>query len=394
MALTVNTNVTSLNAQRNLNASNSALQTTLQRLSTGSKINSAKDDAAGLQISNRLTSQINGLGVAVNNANDGISISQTAEGALQQSTSILQRMRDLALQSANGSNTSAERTALNDETSELKKELDRISNTTTFGGQKLLDGTFGTKTFQVGSSANETISVKINSSDSQSLTGNYYDTTSAVTVGSGAATSSGSLTVSGTVDGKDFSVSVTYASGDTGADINQSIATAINDANIGVGAFVSGGTGSGASGAIELVSAVSSGGSSNALSSFGVSGTVAGVSITSGTIATTATSGSVATIDLKSQSGAQEALSIIDSALSTIDKQRSSLGAIQNRFDNTISNLQNISENVTSAKSRITDTDFAKETANMTKYQVLQQAGTAVLAQAKALPQTVLSLLQ
>ena len=160
MALTVNTNIASLNTQRNLNTSSNALNTSLQRLSTGSRINSAKDDAAGLQIANRLTSQVNGLNVAVKNSNDGISMAQTAEGALQQSTTILQRMRDLSLQSANGSNSEGERKALNSEVSELKKELNRISNTTTFGGKKLLDGNFGTTTFQVGSAANETISVK------------------------------------------------------------------------------------------------------------------------------------------------------------------------------------------------------------------------------------------
>ena len=161
MALSVNTNVASLNTQRNLNSSSNALATSLQRLSTGSRINSAKDDAAGLQIANRLTSQINGMGVAVKNSNDGISMAQTAEGALEQSTNILQRMRDLSLQSANGSNSPEERKALNSEVNELKKELDRIANTTSFGGKKLLDGTFGTTTFQVGSAANETISVKL-----------------------------------------------------------------------------------------------------------------------------------------------------------------------------------------------------------------------------------------
>ena len=162
MALSVNTNVSALNTQRNLNSSSNALATSLQRLSTGSRINSAKDDAAGLQIANRLTSQINGLNIAVKNSNDGISMAQTAEGALEQSTSILQRMRDLSLQSANGSNSAEERKALGSEVNELKKELDRISNTTSFGGRKLLDGSFGTTTFQVGASANETISVKMN----------------------------------------------------------------------------------------------------------------------------------------------------------------------------------------------------------------------------------------
>src|SRR5690606_36159703 len=176
MALTVNSNIASLNAQRNLGTSTSNLSTSLERLSSGSRINRAKDDAAGLQISNRLTSQVNGLGVAVRNANDGISLAQTAEGALQQSTNIVQRMRDLALQSANGSNSDSARVALNSEVGQLKKELDRISNTTTFGGRQLLDGSFGVASFQVGSAANEIISVGIDSASADSLTGTYYKT--------------------------------------------------------------------------------------------------------------------------------------------------------------------------------------------------------------------------
>src|SRR5690554_1859315 len=175
MALSVNTNVSALNTQRNLNASSNNLATSLQRLSTGSRINSAKDDAAGLQIANRLSSQINGLNVAVKNSNDGISMAQTAEGALEQSTAILQRMRDLALQAANGSNSDSERGALNQEVTELKKELDRISNTTSFGGRKLLDGSYGTTTFQVGAAANETISFKINEMSSKSLEATMYE---------------------------------------------------------------------------------------------------------------------------------------------------------------------------------------------------------------------------
>src|SRR5699024_11839950 len=169
MALSVNTNVASLNTQRNLSKSSKALETSLQRLSTGSRINSAKDDAAGLQIANRLTSQINGMGVAVKYSNVGISMAQTAEGALEQSTNILQRMRDLSLQSANGSNSKDERSALNAEVTELKKELDRIANTTSFGGRKLLDGSYGSTAFQVGAAANENISVKIDEMSTSAL---------------------------------------------------------------------------------------------------------------------------------------------------------------------------------------------------------------------------------
>ncbi|MBB1392073.1 flagellin, partial [Shewanella sp. SG44-6] len=169
MAISVNTNVTSMKAQNNLNGANNGLKTSMERLSSGLRINSAKDDAAGLQISNRLTSQINGLGVATRNANDGISMAQTAEGAMQESTNILQRMRDLSLQSANGSNSSDDRKSLQKEISSLQSELTRIADTTSFGGQKLLDGSFGTKSFQIGSNANETISLSLSNIKASSL---------------------------------------------------------------------------------------------------------------------------------------------------------------------------------------------------------------------------------
>lgn len=386
MALTVNTNIASLNTQRNLNTSSNALNTSLQRLSTGSRINSAKDDAAGLQIANRLTSQVNGLNVAVKNSNDGISMAQTAEGALQQSTTILQRMRDLSLQSANGSNSEGERKALNSEVTELKKELNRISNTTTFGGKKLLDGNFGTTTFQVGSAANETISVKIDEMSTSSLKGKYYEGT--IASGSGTATASGTVTVSGTVNGTDFSVDVTVASGATGEQFSQAVATAINDANIGVGAFVDD------TGATTLISGQNTDGTANALSALSVSGTVAGITAGAYASGTAVTETEMTNIDVSTVQGAQESVIVIDQAIQAIDKQRADLGAVQNRFENTIGNLQNIAENVSAARGRIQDTDFAAETANLTKNQILQQAGTAILSQANQLPQAVLSLLQ
>lgn len=385
MALTVNTNVASLNTQRNLNASSKSMETTLQRLSTGSRINSAKDDAAGLQIANRLTSQVNGLNVAVKNSNDGISMAQTAEGALQQSTSLLQRMRDLALQSANGSNSDDERKALNNEVTELKKEVDRISNTTTFGGKKLLDGSFGTTTFQVGSAANEMISVKIDEMSTDSLKGKYYE--GSVASGSGTATASGKVTVSGTVNGNNFSVDVTIASGTTGADYTKAVATAVNDANVGIGAYVE------SDGSLKVISQQKADGT-NELTALGIANVPAG--LTSGAYAadTTVNEDKLSAIDLTSVKGSQTAVLVIDQAIKNIDQQRAHLGAVQNRFDNTIGNLQNITENVSAAKSRIQDTDFATETANMTKNQILQQAGTSILAQANQLPQAVLSLLR
>ena len=191
MALTVNTNIASLNTQRNLSNSSNALQTSMQRLSTGSRINSAKDDAAGLQISNRLTSQINGLGVAVRNANDGISLAQTAEGAMQQSTNILQRMRDLALQSANGSNDTADRKALQKEVSDLQSELTRIAETTSFGGRKLLDGSFGNTSFQVGANSNETIDVGLTSVKANDIGLNGKQLTAAALTGFGGLSDAG-----------------------------------------------------------------------------------------------------------------------------------------------------------------------------------------------------------
>ena len=186
MALTVNTNVSSLNAQRNLERSGNGLATSMERLASGMRINSAKDDAAGLQISNRLTSQINGLSVAQRNANDGISIAQTAEGAMQESTNILQRMRELALQSANGSNSTEDREALQKEVSALQTELTRIAETTSFGGQQLLDGSFGSKSFQVGANANETINVSLSSVASNKIGANQVNL-SGTTVGLGQA---------------------------------------------------------------------------------------------------------------------------------------------------------------------------------------------------------------
>ncbi len=397
MALTVNTNVASLNTQRNLSNSSSALQTTMQRLSTGSRINSAKDDAAGLQISNRLSSQISGLNVAVKNSNDGISMAQTAEGALQQSTNILQRMRDLALQAANGSNSGEERKALNSEVTELKKELDRIANTTTFGGKKLLDGSFGTTTFQVGSAANETISVKIDEMGTKGLQGEVFS--GSIASATAAATASGTLTVSGEIKNADgltskYSITTDVKGDETAKELTAKLATAINDANIGVGAFVASG------GNIEMFSALGSGtsGSAGQLVSLNITASAAGASggvPASGSLAAMASGDStVDKIDISSVTGSQKAVIVIDQAIQAIDAQRADLGAVQNRFENTIANLQNIGENVSAAKGRIQDTDYAAETAALSKNQILQQAGTAILAQANQLPQAVLSLLQ
>lgn len=425
MALSVNTNVASLNTQRNLSNSSNALGTSLQRLSTGSRINSAKDDAAGLQIANRLTSQINGMGVAVKNSNDGISMAQTAEGALEQSTTILQRMRDLSLQSANGSNSPEERKALNQEVVELKKELDRIANTTSFGGKKLLDGTFGATTFQVGAAANETITVNIDEMSSTSLEAEMYrsdlplDATTWLLAYDGTTegpidiptTASGAVAVAVQTPGmtapRTFSVIVNE--GTTKSEFNAAVATLVNDASIGVGAYVN------ETGNIDFTSttAVGTGVTDTQITFAGIRLPGPGESVedikdwAESDAATKAwvvprvlelekgiSDNRVEDIDITSVLGSQEAIIIIDAAIQKIDAQRADLGAIQNRFENTIANLQNIQENVSAARGRIQDTDFAAETATLSKNQIMQQAGTAILAQANQLPQAVLSLLQ
>ncbi|MGL4857517.1 flagellin N-terminal helical domain-containing protein, partial [Plesiomonas sp.] len=225
MAITVNTNVTALNAQRNLGKTNNALNVSMQRLSTGNRINSAKDDAAGMQISNRLGSQISGLGVAMKNANDGISIAQTAEGAMQESSNILNKMRDLSLQSANGSNSTEDRAAIQKEVIALKNEMTRMAETTTFGGQKLLDGSFGTKTLQVGSEANETIDLSLKSTKAEDLGANAHRADRIGTLTAGKATSAtsngvsaGKLTLKGKKD-----VDVNVSAGDSAKTIAESV---------------------------------------------------------------------------------------------------------------------------------------------------------------------------
>ena len=283
MALTVNTNTTSLNVQKNLNRASDALSTSMQRLSSGLKINSAKDDAAGLQISNRMSSQIRGNTQAIQNANDGISVAQTAEGALQATTDILQRMRELAVKARNGTNGTADQTATNAEFAQMSDEITRISASTNLNGKNLLDGSAGTVTLQVGANTGSA---------------NHID-----------------LVLSSKFD------------------------------------------------AVSL-------------------------SVGSGTVVLTGATPSDAAVAIDS------AITAIDAAIANIGATRASLGASQTRLTSTIQNLQNITENTTAAQGRVQDTDFAAETANLTKQQTLQQASTSVLAQANQLPSAVLKLLQ
>ncbi|GAB6259878.1 flagellin [Photobacterium sp. CCB-ST2H9] len=382
MGVTVNTNVSAMTAQRYLNKASEGLSQSMERLSTGSRINSAKDDAAGLQISNRLIAQTRGLNVAMRNANDGISIAQTAEGAMQESTSILQRMRDLSLQSANGANSDSDRVAIQEEITALQDELNRIAETTSFGGRKLLNGTFGEAAFQVGADAGEAIVVGLDSvrADEPQMGGSLLVSSNAIKPD---ATLSADTSIELSVTAKDGTVTPVTI-GLIGGDDVEEIATRINGQNSLINASVT------EKGELQLVSSDGTVGVTNgAISMLNTDG-----SITAGDIAGTATDVTVSQINVSTAGGAQRAVPLIDSALQYIDSMRADLGAKQNRLSHTINNLANTSENVSASNSRIRDTDFAKETTDMTKNQILQQASTSILAQAKQIPQSALNLLQ
>lgn len=480
MPAIINTNILSLNAQRNLNGSQNALATSLQRLSSGLRINSAKDDAAGLAISERFTSQIRGLNQATRNANDAISMSQTAEGDLTQISNNLQRIRELAVQSANASNSASDRAALQKEASQLISEIDRVAQNSSFNGVKLLDGSFTNQKFQVGADAGQTISIsEIGNARTSALKGTVYSATvtgTAVT----AALTAGDLSINGTAIG----ASVAGAGAGQTADSAYAIAAAINAAGVSdvtatanattvagaaptaftattddiaagdlkingvdVGAITAGGSAAAqgtavanainaitaqtgvtaaadsTTGAVTLTAAdgrnivVAQAGTATtartgltaattrstvslALDSATVDKvTIAGnapakAGLSAGETAATALDATIAALDVSSVSGANKAIVAAQSALDTVNNMRADLGAYQNRFSSVVSSLQTTSENLTASRSRIMDTDFAQETAAMTRAQILQQAGTAMLAQANALPNNVLSLLR
>ncbi|WP_322803738.1 flagellin [Vibrio alfacsensis] len=376
MAVNVNTNVSAMTAQRYLNSANSAQQTSMERLSSGSKINSAKDDAAGLQISNRLNVQSRGLDVAVRNANDGISIAQTAEGAMNETTNILQRMRDLSLQSANGSNSKAERVAIQEEVTALNDELNRIAETTSFGGNKLLNGTHGSKSFQIGADNGEAVMLELKDmrSDNKMMGGLSYQAENGKDKNWNVTEGKNDLKISLKDSfGQEQEININAKAGD---DIEE-LATYIN-------------------GQTDLVKA--SVDQDGKLQIFGGNNKVDGEVSFSGGLSGELGFGeaknvTVDTIDVTSVGGAQESVAIIDAALKYVDSHRAELGAFQNRFEHAINNLDNINENVNASKSRIKDTDFAKETTQMTKSQILSQASSSILAQAKQAPNSALSLL-
>ncbi|WP_413284897.1 flagellin [Vibrio sp. MA40-2] len=375
MAVNVNTNVAAMTAQRHLSSAASDLNTSMERLSSGFKINNAKDDAAGLQISNRLNAQSRGLDVAVRNANDGISIAQTAEGAMKETSNILQRVRDLSLQSANGSNSKQERVAIQEEVTALNDELNRIAETTSFGGNKLLNGTHGTKSFQIGADNGEAVMLNLKDmrSDNAMMGGSEYKAEN----GQGkdwSVAQDASMTISLTDKFGDAQEYVINAK--AGDDIEE-LATYINGQQDDVSASVD------EEGRLQVFA-----GNNSVDGEVSFSGSLASELGMSGPTAVT-----VDTIDVTSVGGAQNAVAVVDAAMKYVDSHRSELGAFQNRFDHAINNLDNINENVNASNSRIKDTDFAKETTAMTKSQILQQASTSILAQAKQAPNTALSLL-
>ena len=392
MAQVINSNVMSLNAQRNLGTSSASLGTTIQRLSSGLRINSAKDDAAGLAISERFSTQIRGLDVAVRNANDGISLAQSAEGAMVEIGNNLQRVRELSVQSANATNSQSDRDALNAEVTQLVSEIDRVANQTNFNGTKLLDGSFAGALFQVGANSGQTIAVNsIVDANANALGKAQFAaaTTSTAAVAAGTATATGSyagMAINGvTVD--DVKVGI----GDTGADVSKKLAAAINDKMDQTGVYAS----LDSSNKLTLTS-ITAGKDFSFTAGTLTGGT--GITMAEAGIAATATASAGSTkyikdLDISSFTGAQQAMEIVDKALTSVNSARADMGAVQNRFTSTIANLQATSENLSASRSRIRDADYAKETAELTRTQILSQAGTAMLAQANAVPQNVLSLL-
>ncbi len=487
MASVINTNVASLNAQRNLSSSSASLNTSIQRLSSGVRINSAKDDAAGLAISDRMSSQIRGMNQATRNANDGVSMAQTAEGALSSSGNILQRIRELAVQSSNSSNSASDRQALQTEVTQLSSELGRIAGTTEFNGQKLLDGTMGTANFQVGANANQLISMT--GANFQTNTyGNNSMGVDGIDVAASSAATAGQISLSGSLGTATIDTKTTSSAKSIVADINNKTAetgvtaTARTDANLSMTggsysfnltsdnttavkvSFTIGGDGTNANDYASAVNAINAqsaktgvtaqydsekgglkltnangsdisvgydSGGDVKMANYNADGSV-GNQFTMNSSASAATAmgritfdsdssfslkettdtgfklagsgaagsvkasslNSVADLDITTFDGAQKAIKIADAALSKVNGQRAQYGALQSRFDSAISNLQSTTENLSASKSRITDTDFASETASMTRGQILQQAGTSMLAQANSLPNGVLSLLR
>ncbi|MGL4690853.1 MAG: flagellin, partial [Stenotrophomonas maltophilia] len=388
MAQVINTNTMSLNAQRNLSSSGASLATTIQRLSSGSRINSAKDDAAGLAISERFGTQIRGTDVAIRNANDGISLAQVAEGSLTEIGNNLQRVRELAVQSSNATNSASDRKALQAEVTQLVSEIDRVAKQSEFNGTKLLDGSFSSQLFQVGANAGQAIAIdKVVDATTAKLGASTF--ISGTIASGGAAPIAADTTVNGTIKVGSATIKlddVAVKAGATELERNKAAVTAINSklGETGVLAEIDKDGKMTVTQVKEGVALVNADISLNlgATPSFAL------------TVATPPAGGEhLEDLDVSTVTGAQKAMSMVDKALDSINSTRADLGAVQNRFTSVVANLQTSSENLASSRSRIRDTDFAKETAELTRTQILQQAGTAMLAQANQVPQNVMSLL-
>ncbi|MFN4036075.1 flagellin [Comamonas aquatica] len=401
MLATLNTNVISLNAQRNLTTSSSSLSTTMQRLSSGLRVNSAKDDAAGLAISERMKATASGLTVAARNANDGISLAQTAEGALGKVGDMLQRQRELAVQSSNATNSAADREALQAEVEQLTAEIDRVAKTTSFNGTKLLDGSFTGATFQVGANAGDNITVGATTKATADGLGNVsYGKEEADT-----APLDGSVITE--LDAMDDTLAGTFTIQVGSADAIElgaldaasseqerlgQVVAAINakTADTGVTAFLS--TEDGSTYKLEVRS------DSDEDVTFGAAFEADTTGFDAADLNIVATDDveehkGIDKLDISTQAGAWDAIKQIDSAMDQVNAARGELGALQTRFEKTVENIDIMKENTTAARGRIVDADFATETANLSTAQILQQAGTAMVAQANQLPQNVLSLL-
>jgi flagellin len=399
MGMTINTNVSALTAQRNLSSSQNALSTSMQRLSSGLRVNSAKDDAAGLAIAERMNSQTRGLNVAARNANDGISLAQTAEGALGKVGDMLQRMRELAVQSSNATNSTDDRKALQAEVGQLRDEINRVAKQTSFNGTKLLDGSFAAANFQVGANAGENITVA-------ALTNASASGLSAVTYGSassGAVTAGQITTLTAITDGS-LAITVnakTYTLGDlavarTGQERLGQVVEGINrlSADTGVTAYLKESTVTAGEYNVQYRSNnLTSGGTAVAVTTVGFA--LASTGLTAGALITAdTTSAGIDKLSIETPEDAWLAIKQIDDSLNQVNSARATLGAVQSRFENAVSNIGIQSENTAAARGRIVDADFAQETASLSKSQILQQAGTAMVAQANQLPQQVLQLLR
>lgn len=377
MTTIINTNIASMYVRRNIDASRSDLNTSVQRLSSGLHINSAKDDAAGLAIATRMDSQIRGMNVAIRNANDAISLSQTAEGGLSRITTALQRIRELAVQSSNSTNTGTDRNNLNAEATQLKAEIDRIANTTSFNGIKLLDGSFSSQAFQVGADISDTLTISSITDANLAALGSGSSSTATTTALASSLYVGPALNGDLIING--HTIPSTFSSTSNTDSANKWVSAINGETGItGVSAAFDGTT-------LTLTS-------TNAITISGLDPSD-GFGFAAGTYNPTQSSG-MTNLDISTASDSTAAISSIDAALTQVNTARATLGAIQNRFTSVVDNLQVSAENQSMAKSRITDADFASETAKLTRGQILQQASTAMLAQANSMPNNVLSLLR